>query len=104
MSENIPRPGRGGNTPYEQYRLSVTLWERVTRLPKEKRAPALILKLSGVPEKMARQHVSEIMSNKDEGDDRATSKRVARFSELMDDGYRGDAGDTANKNITSYAY
>ena len=95
MSENIPCPGRGGNTPREQYRLAVTLWEQVTSLPKAKRAPALILKLSGAPEKMTQQHVSKIMSIKDEGGDQAMSKRAKRFPELMDDEYRGDAGDTA---------
>ena len=95
MSGNIPRPGRGGNTPYEQYRLSVTLWEQVTSLPNAKRAPALILKLSGAPEKMTQQHVSKIMCIKDEGGDQAMSKRVKRFLELMDDEYRDDAGGTA---------
>ena len=95
MSENIPCPEWGGNTPYEQYRLAVTLREQVTSLPKAKRAPALILKLSGAPEKMMQQHVTKIMSIEDEGDDQAMSRRVKRFLELLDDEYEEDAADTA---------
>ena len=95
MSENVPCPGWGGNTPYEQYRLAVTLREQVTSLPKAKRAPALILKLSGAPEKMAQQHVTKITSIKDEGGDQAMSRREKRFLELLDDEYKEDASDTA---------
>ena len=96
MSDTIiPRAGRGGNAPYEQYRQSVTLWEQVTSLHKAKRAPALILKLSGAPEKMMQRNISKIAGIKDEGDDHAMSKRAKRFLELMDDEYGEDAGDTA---------
>ena len=95
MSENIPRPAWGGDAPYEQFRLSATPWGQVTSLPKAKRAPALILKLSGIPEKMAQQHVTKIMSIKDEGDDRAMSRRAKRFLELLDDEYKEDTADTA---------
>ena len=95
MSENVPCPGRGGNTPYEQYRLAVSLRGQVASFPKAKRAPALILKLSGVPEKMMQQHVTEITSIKDEGDDQAMSRRVKRFLELLDDEYKEDAADSA---------
>ena len=103
-SGNIPRPGRGGTTPYEQYRLSVTLWEQETSLPEAKRAPSLILKLGGVPEKIAQRHVSKIMGIKDEGDDQAMSKRAKRFLELTDDEYREDAGDTAYENVISFMH
>ena len=96
MSDHsIQCPGWGGTTPYENYRQSLILWEQVTSLSKAKRAPALILKLSGVPERMIQQHVPKIMGIRDEGDDGAMSKRAKRSVEIMDNEYRKDAGDTA---------
>ena len=95
MSEDIPCPGWGGNTPYEQYRLAATLWEQVASLPKAKRAPALILKLSGIPEKMMQQHVTKITSIKDEGYDHAMPRRVKRFLGLLGDEYEEDAAGAA---------
>ena len=103
MSDTItPCPGWGGNTPYEQYRQSVALREQVTSLRKAKRAPALILKWSGVPDKMTQQKISKIPGVKDEGDDDAMSKRVKRFLELMDEEQREDAGDTAYENVIAF--
>ena len=95
-------PFNRGATPYENYRQSVILWEQVTSLAKAKRAPALILKLSGVPERMIQQHVTKIMGIRDEGDDGAMSHRVKRFVELMDAEYREDPGDTAYKNVLAF--
>ena len=96
MSDHlIPCPGWGGTTPYENYRQSVILWEQVTSLAKAKRAPALILKLRGAPERMIQQHVPKIMGIRDEGDDGAMAKRAKRFVEIMGNEYREDAGDAA---------
>ena len=71
-------------------------------MPEAERAPALILKLSGVPGKMAQQHVSEITGVKDGGDDQATPKRAKRFLDPMDDESREDAGGTARENVISF--
>ena len=99
---SIQCPGWGGTTPYENYRQSLILWEQVTSLSKAKRAPALILKLSGVPERMIQQHVPKIMGIRDDGDDGAMSKRVKRLVELLDAEYREDPEDVAYKNVIAF--
>ena len=101
---SIQCPGWGGTTPYENYRQSLILWEQVTSLSKAKRAPALILKLSGVPERMIQQHVPKIMGIRDEGDDGAMSKRVKRLVELLDAEYREDPEDVAYKNVIAFMH
>ena len=101
---SIQCPGWGGTTPYENYRQSLILWEQVTSLSKAKRAPALILKLSGVPERMIQQHVPKIMGIRDEGDDGAMSKRVKRLVGLLDAEYREDPEDVAYKNVIAFMH
>ena len=105
MSDHsIPRPGRGGTTPYENYRQSLILWEQVTSLSKAKRAPALILKLSGAPERMIQQHVPKIMGIRDEGDDGAMSKRAKRLVEISGAEFREDPEDAAYKNVIAFMH